>query len=129
MTLPGLAHAGKTAKTADIYSATESANVAGIAPTGNQEPVAIAAPRKVTYDAVPIDQVDSILKRLKLVEEILQKYGRAYDYRTHTTHEFETILTQLAAASRPAATETKSLRVLPSLPAVPVTVPASDSAS
>lgn len=151
MTLPGLAHAEKTAKNADIYSATESGNIAGIAPTGSQAPVAIsvdenatpealppmpnsvatlpAASREATYDAVPLGQVDSILKRLKVVGEILEKFGRAYDYRIHTTQEFEAILARLEAPSLPPAKATKSMRVLPSLPAVPVTFPEdSDSA-
>ena len=41
------------------------------------------------FDSVPIQSRDSIIRRLKLVELILRKEGKAYDYRNHTTRELE----------------------------------------
>lgn len=64
-------------------------------------PVAAAplAPVAKTYDRVPQDQIDPVLTRLQLVEEIVRRFGRAYDYRTHTVRELEAILQQLKMAS------------------------------
>ena len=59
-----------------------------------------------SFDAVPEDQVTALSKRLKLTEELIRKYHRAYDYRTHTVRELEVILAKLdnasAAATPPA---------------------------
>jgi hypothetical protein len=49
------------------------------------------------FDAVPQSQADGISKRLGLVEEILRKYGRAYDYRTLTIKDLQAILADLDA--------------------------------
>jgi hypothetical protein len=58
-------------------------------------PPAAPTTAKVNYDAVPIEQTDAFLKRLQLVSELIQKFGRAYDYRVHTVKELETILSDL----------------------------------
>lgn len=52
-----------------------------------------------TFDPVPSDHIESIAGRLLIVEEILRKYGRAYDYRSHTTNELQRILTKLDRAA------------------------------
>lgn len=49
----------------------------------------------LSYDQVPPEQIDSIAHRLKRVEQILRKSGRAYDYRVHTNQELELILSEL----------------------------------
>jgi hypothetical protein len=54
-----------------------------------------AAP--LIYDNVPADQVDPIITRLRLVGQLILRYGRAYDYRTMTVQELETILHRLDA--------------------------------
>jgi hypothetical protein len=103
----------------ETYDATDSS--AGVAPTGNQSPLPITA----TYDDVPIEQTDAFLKRLRLVSQILQQYGRAYDYRIHTVRELEAILARLNQTSLNEATptESRSIRVMPSVPPIPMSVP------
>jgi hypothetical protein len=49
------------------------------------------------FDPVPQPQRDGIARRLGLVEEILRKHGRAYDYRSLTVRDLETILAELDA--------------------------------
>jgi hypothetical protein len=49
------------------------------------------------YDRVPIEQTNGVAKRLGLVEEILRKHGRAYDYRSLTVRDLEQILAELDA--------------------------------
>jgi hypothetical protein len=69
-------------------------------------PEATPAPRatqEAKFDAVPANQVEPIEERLKIVEEMIQKYGRAYDYRVHTLKELQEIQKSLgseAAAPR-----------------------------
>jgi hypothetical protein len=60
---------------------------------------AVSAP----YDSVPTDQVKPIARRLQVVSEILSRFGRAYDYRSHTLRELEAILHGLEEATRPDA--------------------------
>jgi hypothetical protein len=38
-------------------------------------------------------------RRLQLVDSIIRRYGRAYDYRTHTIRELEQILAKLNAST------------------------------
>jgi guanyl-specific ribonuclease Sa len=62
---------------------------------------------------VPKDQVQPIGRRLSLVEEIMTRHGRAYDYRAHTVQELQDILAQLETeAARAAATEVEAPREL-----------------
>lgn len=56
--------------------------------------VATKGPQK-NFDEVPSDQAEAIVERLSLVEEILIKHNRAYDYRSHTQKELKTILSEL----------------------------------
>jgi hypothetical protein len=51
--------------------------------------------RTIPFDSVPSGQADAISKRLRLVERLLTKYGRAYDYRTLTVKDLESILAYL----------------------------------
>ena len=62
-------------------------------------PAMMPVPSATNFDPVPPTRVDSILKRVKLVETLLKKYGRAYDYRTVTTQDLEKILAQLESAT------------------------------
>lgn len=59
------------------------------------ELLACIQPGKGNYDMVRADQADSIAGRLALVELLIVKFNRAYDYRIHTTRELETILAEL----------------------------------
>lgn len=63
------------------------------APSAASNDTATSQPSK--YDAVPADQINPLLRRMKIVQELVQKYGRAYDYRVHTVAELEGILAQL----------------------------------
>jgi hypothetical protein len=49
------------------------------------------------FDKVPPPQTDGISRRLHLVDEILRRYGRAYDYRTLTVKDLEMIQSELDA--------------------------------
>lgn len=101
-------------KAPDVYSATEdspSEEVIGSAPgyTGESIDVKPALPapkRRVTppssveektaeFDAVPNSQAEPLIRRLRLVETLIAKYGRAYDYKTLTVTELQTILGRL----------------------------------
>lgn len=55
---------------------------------------------KEAYDPVPSDQKGALSIRLKLVEAIIQKHGRAYDYRIHTVRELEALLQRLDSAEK-----------------------------
>ncbi len=48
------------------------------------------------FDSVPHEHVESIARRLKIIEKLIVEYGRAYDYRTHTTQELQAILNDLS---------------------------------
>lgn len=53
---------------------------------------ALETPVKLNeYDAVTPEQVESVASRLKLVEQILRKHKRAYDYRSNTTSELKDV--------------------------------------
>lgn len=57
------------------------------------------------FDPVPSDQSPALVKRLRLVELLISRHGRAYDYRVHTVRELESMLAQLdspGASKRPA---------------------------
>lgn len=56
---------------------------------------------KINFDQVPAGQAESVAQRLKYVEIIIRKYGRAYDYRTMTLRDLQAVLGQLDAASQP----------------------------
>jgi hypothetical protein len=49
---------------------------------------------KVSIQGVT-DHRDSIAGRLRIVEELVRTYGRAYEYRAHTTRELQAILENL----------------------------------
>jgi hypothetical protein len=70
---------------------------------------------KAKFEPVPPDQVDSIARRLKLVENLLRKHGRAYDYRIHTLKELESI----QASLEPSPTTTEPPADEPALPLPP----------
>ena len=50
------------------------------------------SPPSDSYDQVPAEKTEMILKRLRVTEEILKKTGRAYDYRKMTTSQLEATL-------------------------------------
>jgi hypothetical protein len=54
-----------------------------------------------SFDSVPSPQIGPVTQRLKVVEEILTRFGRAYDYRSHTLRELQAILKQLDEVTRP----------------------------
>lgn len=58
---------------------------------------------KGDFDPVPSEHAASIAGRLKLVEVLITRYGRAYDYRIHTQRELEAILNELEAKEDGAA--------------------------
>lgn len=52
------------------------------------------------YDVVPKQLSTPLIRRLQLVQILIQKYNRAYDYRTRTTSELEKILMDLETKHR-----------------------------
>ena len=131
----------------EVYLATENNGLAGIAPSGNQMPVAVqtetpppltpspaaSAPTasknhstEATFDAVPMEQIEPFLKRIRLVEELLEKYGRAYDYRVHTVRDLEVIRAQLEIDAQTRSSNTS--HVAPAVTAVPTSPTPSDAA-
>jgi hypothetical protein len=56
-----------------------------------------AVPAKVApgYDPVPSEQRDSMVRRLQLVQQLIEKHARAYDYRMHTVGDLQKILASL----------------------------------
>jgi hypothetical protein len=83
--------------------------VASAASAKANKPVAVTA-KAVAFDVVPADQSNAILERLKIVEELIRKYGRAYDYRTHTLKELQLIQGTLesTSAARPVAAQVQA---------------------
>lgn len=61
-----------------------------------------------SFDPVPADQTEALLKRLKLVETLIEKFGRAYDYRALTVSQLENILANLEKAEPPVGDAGKS---------------------
>jgi hypothetical protein len=53
------------------------------------------------FDPVASDQIDSVAQRLKLVEQILVRHARAYDYRVHSARELRAILSRLDGKHQP----------------------------
>jgi len=49
------------------------------------------------FDLVPSNQTEPLIRRLKLSEQLVVKYGRAYDYRAMTVLELQSILDKLDA--------------------------------
>jgi hypothetical protein len=47
------------------------------------------------FDVVPPSQTEPLIRRLHLAEQLVMRYGRAYDYRSMTVVELQTILNQL----------------------------------
>ena len=43
------------------------------------------------FDSVPEKSRDSLATRLTLIQELIKKYGRAYDYRIHTTAQLKKV--------------------------------------
>jgi hypothetical protein len=91
---------------------------------------AVAGPAEsAAYDPVPSDQIASFMKRLQLVAVLLQRHGRAYDYRIHTVRQLETVLASMEAAQAPSPATIRSAparaRAQLQLPAAPAPQPES----
>ena len=68
--------------------------VAQAAPTPSPTPE-VSPERELTYEVVPHSQVGAFHKRLQMVDFILRKTNRAYDYRTTTVKQLELIVAQI----------------------------------
>jgi len=59
----------------------------------------VTAQKQATrFDAVPDQHITEIAQRLKYANEILKRFGRAYDYRATTLREFKHVLAELEDA-------------------------------
>lgn len=97
----------------EVYSATEGEQVLTVSTTvSTHKPKAVppskpvskkrpktAAPKPL-FEQVPAEHVESIAGRIKLVEQILRDYGRAYDYRVMTTRQLQAVLDRLDEQSK-----------------------------
>ena len=97
--MPALA--GKATVSPEVYPA-----IVGPVSTSTIESIgpAVANPEKVitpkplppsTYEAVPGDQVDALVFRLSIVRSLIERHGRAYDYRYRTIDELKQLLDDL----------------------------------
>lgn len=80
----------------EAYSATEDSFQASVNLATQSAPLK-AAPTKAAnkYDVVAEDHRDSIVGRLELIQSLIVRHGRAYDYRTTTTAQLEKTLKEL----------------------------------
>ncbi|HLD98727.1 MAG TPA: hypothetical protein VJB59_00620 [Bdellovibrionota bacterium] len=98
----------KKSRTRDVYPATEpdlplrapKPRVISAEKAEPRLPIATQAGAP-SYDPVPSDQVDPLVKRLKIVQELIEKHARAYDYRIYTTKQLLAILDQLTPKTTP----------------------------
>jgi hypothetical protein len=70
------------------------AQAAGIA-----APTAPLTPAAPAFDAVPAAQTDALSMRLVLVDALIRRHGRAYDYRALTVKKLQELLAQLDHAN------------------------------
>ncbi|MBY0471018.1 hypothetical protein K2X30_07590 [bacterium] len=77
------------------------------------------------FDQVPEVQAEAIASRLKIVEQMILKHGRAYDYRTHTVAELQKILARLDRkyVAQHQVRPVRSFQGEPALPPPPVLLP------
>lgn len=61
------------------------------------EKAAVKKTEREKFDVVPDERVSEIAQRLKYANEILKRWGRAYDYRTTTLKEFKKVVAELEA--------------------------------
>jgi hypothetical protein len=85
----------EAAQPTTVYEPTVEASTATPMAT-KPEPAKVAAGDG--FDAVPDERVREIAERLKYTNEILKRFGRAYDYRSTTLSEFKKILAKLEAS-------------------------------
>jgi hypothetical protein len=119
LTLPALAGTAKKSKTPETYSATEEGATGPTGAPQAKSKAGVAAPTAPSYDVIPEAQRQLIARRFKLVEALLLKYGRAYDYRGHTVRELENELARLdevSAAKAPHPAAAPSADVDPGFP-------------
>lgn len=90
LAMSGTSYASK--KQPETYPAVIDDSPSQPRPTRIQQKI-----EKTSYESVPPEQIEGISQRLKLIDQLLRKYGRAYDYRIHTIKELETILSELDA--------------------------------
>lgn len=76
----------------------------------------------VSYDKVPTSQSKPFVDRLHLVETLVSKYGRAYDYRSMTVPELEAVLEKLDAEAAPTRIVRETESASPTAPLAPPVV-------
>jgi hypothetical protein len=88
------------AKTTQTYPATEE---------GASNDVLDSAPGKQaaasSFDVIPVSQTEPFIRRLKLAEALVTRYGRAYDYRAMTVPELQSILNKLDSEAQKQSSE------------------------
>lgn len=122
------APAPKKAKARATAAAAPASVIETVPAIPSAKPVAAASARLATasFDTVPASQSDAILQRLKIVENLVRKYGRAYDYRAHTLKELLLIQSTLESTAAPvAAPQAAVVQPAAPIPTAPVvTAPA-----
>ncbi|MEK6706428.1 MAG: hypothetical protein AABZ06_11640 [Bdellovibrionota bacterium] len=82
----------KQKKTLERYSALEEPDAVQEVLHNKQKTDSVNA----KYDVVPQDQVEVLIKRIKVVEALILRHGRAYDYKTLTLKELNDIQKELS---------------------------------
>jgi hypothetical protein len=97
----------KTKPAPETYSSIDDGSLLLPAPRGLVPAVSVTSNKAQTqtptkepsFDPVPQDQAELIARRLQLIDQLIRRHGRAYDYRTLTVRQLESILARLEADS------------------------------
>ena len=92
---PAIRRAARKARAAKAAPAADLASSEDPGADASATPVVADAPRG--YDFLPEVQARAIAKRLKLVESLLIRHQRAYDYRSYTVAQLQAIYAKLEA--------------------------------
>jgi hypothetical protein len=98
--------ANKTTSSKPTYPATEeaaSSEVVDSAPGSSRINAATESKSPVQsnqFDIVPTSQAEAMIRRLRVAEALITRYGRAYDYRAMTVPQLQAILDGLNAESQ-----------------------------
>ncbi len=98
---------------------------APVARQAEAAPAPALAPKqetRINYDKVPASETAPLMQRLKLVEQLIERHHRAYDYRAFTVKQLQEILKALDEPFEKAFQEAKPSEANVPVPAVPTQI-------